>query len=63
MVEETKSLRVLFCIAVLEEFFAAEDDIRAELVNQLKEEFGTWRGGSGSRCSARSTTTDSWSGR
>jgi hypothetical protein len=40
MAAETKSLRVLFCIAVLEEFFAADDDVRAELVDQLKDEFG-----------------------
>jgi hypothetical protein len=44
MPEAAGTRRVLFCIAVLEEFFAADDDTRAELVDRLKEEFADLKG-------------------
>jgi hypothetical protein len=44
MAEAPKPLRVLFCIAVLETFFATTDEVRKEVVAQLQEEFGDLRG-------------------
>jgi hypothetical protein len=44
MGEETSSLRVLFCIAVLEAFFETTDDVRQEVVSQLEEDFGDLKG-------------------
>ena len=44
MAEANGKKRVLFCIAVLEEFFAADDDTRARLVERLKEEFADLKG-------------------
>lgn len=44
MAGEPQPLRVLFCIAVLDDFFAATDDERGELVSRLQEEFGDLKG-------------------
>ena len=44
MSNESAPLRVLFCIAVLEEFFATTDEDRKEVVARLQEEFGDLKG-------------------
>lgn len=44
MAGESKPLRVLFCMAVLDAFFEATDEEREEVVPRLQEEFDDLKG-------------------
>jgi hypothetical protein len=44
MTDGSPPLRVLFCIAVLDEFFAATDEVRGQVLPRLEGEFADLQG-------------------